>query len=460
MSTLSQYHFEGRQEQAATDPNPAIAVTAGAGSGKTLSLVARYLHLLEQGYPLRSILAITFTEKAAREMRSRIRAALSPLPRGDEPGAMESLDSARIGTIHSLCAEILRAYPAEAKLDPAFDVLEDGLAAALQAEAIDSGLAWAATDESSTALFASFKESDLREVLRILMSHRLDISSPLLPAKGWGDREKLSSCLASYLAAHLYSPAWIDALATIASHGSPVHEDKLELARQDVLTQWDEIQAARAAENWDSALSGLTGLRKAISVQGKKDNWEDIETVRAAMTDLRGFYDEHLKFLAEKARFALDEQLIGYLPALQGLFRQVLSEYQGRKEERQALDFDDLEGLTAQLLAGHPEVRLRMQSELRAVLVDEFQDTNDRQRQIVYALTGFDPQTAISCGENAENGPSSIVNLFIVGDSKQSIYRFRQADVTVFRQVQADIRSAGGLCLDLNLTFRAHNGLL
>ena len=77
MSLLSQYHFKGRQEQAATEPNPAIAVTAGAGSGKTLSLVGRYLYLLEQGYPLRSILAITFTEKAAREMRARIRKALA-----------------------------------------------------------------------------------------------------------------------------------------------------------------------------------------------------------------------------------------------------------------------------------------------------------------------------------------------------------------------------------------------
>ena len=76
MFLLSQFSFKGRQEQAASDPNPAIAVTAGAGSGKTLSLVGRYLHLLEEGYPLRSILAITFTEKAAREMRSKIRNAL------------------------------------------------------------------------------------------------------------------------------------------------------------------------------------------------------------------------------------------------------------------------------------------------------------------------------------------------------------------------------------------------
>jgi len=79
MTLLSQYSFKGNQEKAVTDSATAIAVTAGAGSGKTLSLVGRYLHLLEQGYPLRSILAITFTEKAAREMRSRIRNALTQI---------------------------------------------------------------------------------------------------------------------------------------------------------------------------------------------------------------------------------------------------------------------------------------------------------------------------------------------------------------------------------------------
>jgi len=82
MSLLSQYHFKGRQEQAATDPNPRIAVTAGAGAGKTLTLVARYLHLLEQGYPLRSILAITFTEKGgAGNAHPHPRCHCPPYPR-------------------------------------------------------------------------------------------------------------------------------------------------------------------------------------------------------------------------------------------------------------------------------------------------------------------------------------------------------------------------------------------
>ncbi len=515
MTFLSQFSFKGNQQQAVTDSARAIAVTAGAGSGKTLSLVGRYLHLLEQGYPIRSILAITFTEKAAREMRSRIRAALHNsefiIQNSLHPSSfifhLSDIDSARIGTIHSLCAEILRAHPAEAGLDPQFDVLEEGLASALQAEAVESALAWAVSDESAAALFGVFKENELRQILGALTSRRLDVTtesaladfhvlrqgfippnpgspkptlppsnpvSPNLNPRASTIIEQFSNSLSLYLAAHLDSQTWLDPLSVLNSLRSTSPEDKLELARQSVLAAWDEIQKARATQTWDDVLSSLTALRKSISTQGQKVNWDDIETVRDAMKTLRDLYDENLKFLAEKSRFSLDEQVAAFLPAVYRLFDQTLREYQIRKDERQSLDFDDLESLTAQLLTNHHEVRAQWQSDLRAVLVDEFQDTNDRQRQIVYALTGFNPQeltakTAKNAKEEQKKnlgdlsvlrGSENQVDLFIVGDSKQGIYKFRGADVTVFRQVQSDIRASGGELIDLDLTFRAHKPLL
>jgi ATP-dependent helicase/nuclease subunit A len=470
MTLLSQFHFKGNQEKAVTDSARAIAVMAGAGSGKTLSLVGRYLHLLEQGYPTRSILAITFTEKAAREMRSRIRHALSPLPPGEGKGVMANIDAARISTIHSLCAEILRVHPAEAELDPTFKVLEEGLASALQAEAVDTALAWAVGDGEVAALFEPFKENELRQILNALLSRRLDVDS-LLPSgrfAGAGMRERFEIMLASYLATYLDSQAWLDSISVLDAHRSTSPEDKLELARQSILAHWEDIRRARLARQWDSALTSLAALRKAISAQGQKNNWDDIETVREAMKDLRDIYEDHFKFLAEKSRFFLDEQVAAHLPAVYRLFEQTLLEYGHLKGERQSLDFDDLESLTAKPLIENPGVRAQTQSELRAVLVDEFQDTNDRQRQIVYALTGFNPQSQIENrqAETPALAPgASVVNpkpvdLFIVGDSKQSIYRFRQADVTVFRQVQSDIQSAGGQLINLDLTFRAHGSLL
>ena len=135
-----------------------------------------------------------------------------------------------------------------------------------------------------------------------------------------------------------------------------------------MLACWDEVQSARAAGDWDAVLSSLTALRKSISTQGKKDNWDDIDIPRAAMSELRQVYDENLKFLAEKSRFSLDEKIAADLPAIQQLFEQVLAEYQRRKDERQALDFDDLEGITTHLLIGNFAVcaRLRGRSARRA----------------------------------------------------------------------------------------------
>ncbi|UCG23055.1 MAG: UvrD-helicase domain-containing protein, partial [Chloroflexota bacterium] len=140
-----------------------VVVTAGAGTGKTRTLVARYLSLLAEGIPLRSIVAITFTRKAAREMRNRIRAELQGYLAGPDLSSEERhywdelynlLDAARIGTIHNLCTEILRAHPAELELDPRFDVLDEGQSGILVRESINEALAWAVDDQGAVDLFA------------------------------------------------------------------------------------------------------------------------------------------------------------------------------------------------------------------------------------------------------------------------------------------------------------------
>lgn len=487
-SILTQFDLKGAQQQAANDDSPAIVVTAGAGSGKTRALVARYLRLLEAGYPLRSLIAITFTRKAAREMRARIRAEIekqlnnpaltpalfqgeresnSPLSPGDGPGGMEKswqtlaaeLDSARISTIHSLCAEILRAHPAEAGVDPHFSVLEEGLAAALRAQAIESALVWAAGDPQAAALFEVFNEIELNRVLGTLLRSRLDIS----PLPGQTDSLRGWSLAAeAWFHAWTSDSAWKDSLDDLITIQAADPDDKLELARREVLALWGNAQQAIQRKNWDTALETLSQLRKAISTGGRKGNWQadDLTAARAAMKELRAYYDAELKPLIggnpPKVRWALDEQAAAAAPALDALIAQTLQEYQTLKDEQQALDTDDLEGRAAQLLAENERVRARWQHDTRAVLlVDEFQDTNERQRQIVYALSGFDNARLPKSIQTSE-----VSGLFVVGDAKQSIYKFRGADVTVFRQVQADIAAAGGLLLDFDLTFRTHKPLL
>ena len=256
---------------------------------------------------------------------------------------------------------------------------------------------------------------------------------------------------------------WKDSFEDLAAVQAKQPDDKLELSRQEVLTAKDAIDRAIKNQDWNTTLAKLAELRKGISTGGRKDNWfsDDLATVRQAMGDLRAFYDAKLKPLIggppPKVCWALDEQAAEALPLLRRLLNQLFQEYQHLKDAMEALDFDDLEGKAAQL-SRNKNVRARWQRGTRAVMVDEFQDTNSRQRQIVYGISGFDPVLHTKSLENSDGSASS--SIFIVGDAKQSIYQFRGADVTVFRQVQSDIASANGIPLDLNLTFRSHKALL
>ena len=470
---LSLYQLTDQQADAVQSPDRALVVTAGAGSGKTRTLVGRYLALLESGLPLRSIIAITFTEKAAREMRARIRAAVEtwlercPEPvegRCEDPAerayweeAFAALDGARIGTIHSLCAEILRAHPAEAAVDPDFDVLDENQAALLKARAIDAALAWAATDPQTVPLFEYLTEHQLRQALAILVEKRLDAVATFDADVAADYLVRWSDTLVAWLHKRLDHLAWTGPLSRLPHLQALQPDDRLETARREVLARWVEARAALEDRDWDILFTALLALRAAISTGGTKKNWgaDDLEAAREAMKALRTYFDAALAPLLKKKpiSWALDERCADALPRLYRLFERALAEYDRLKNDRRALDFDDLEAKALALLSGNDEVRARWQSEVHAVLVDEFQDTNSRQQRFVYALSGF------AKSQSPKPKPQTGA-LFVVGDSKQSIYRFRGADVTVFRRVQADAVAAGGRHVPLDLTFRAHAALV
>ncbi len=147
-------------------------------------MVARYLRYLSEGKLPRQVVAITFTEKAAREMRSRARIWLRQLVLKAETNAERSLwaqldtqmDSARIGTIHSLCAEILRSHPAEAHLDPQFIVIEENKATALRAQAVGNALIWAIQEPEMAILFKHFNLNRLEGLSGLFLEKRLDMN--------------------------------------------------------------------------------------------------------------------------------------------------------------------------------------------------------------------------------------------------------------------------------------------
>jgi len=434
-----------------------VVVTAGAGTGKTRTLVARYLSLLAEGLPLRSIVAITFTRKAAREMRNRVRAVMGQyLSRSDLSIAerrrwqtrYHELDAARIGTIHNLCTEILRAHPAEAALDPRFVVLDEGQAGILSGQALEEALAWAADDPLAMPLFSLFGEWRLRTLLQSLMKQRLQASLAfedrpddlwatwlaqlLPPIKNFLDDVQVQSTFADLLA--------LRADGTLAR--AEAAGDTLAGPLAELLFIWDEILGARAQADWVTISTRLAVLRKNMKQVGRKGNWAPADP-KAAIKELQGIYDECLAgWVGDGINLELDRLLAEAMPALHQLFNEADAAYTRLKRERQALDFDDLEELALLLLRNRVDVRRRWQKEIAAILVDEYQDTNGRQRDLANMING---------GQG---------NLFIVGDAKQSIYRFRGADVSVFRGERKKIEEGGGRAYTLATSYRAHSALI
>lgn len=451
-SILSHLTLSDEQRQAALQAGCDTAVLAGAGCGKTGTLVARYLHLLEQGLAPEEVVAITFTDRAGLEMRGRIRShlrdhvAAAPADRQLWLERYMALDAAPIGTIHSFCSRLLRAHPAEAALDPGFDVLDESQAAALQADAVERALAWAVGQPLTVPCFPLFGgPSGLRDTLASMVARRLEVAEALA-GSGEDVLARWQEAAHRWLREVLHEPAWEADLVALEEMVPLQPGDPLDVRRLAAVAAVRAARRAAVAGDWGAALASLAeGVRRPGNA-GSRAKWGDLAPqVRAALRQLCGRNEEVLK-IAREADPALDAELAAAWPGLEALFRQALQEYGTLKGRRQEVDFDDLESGALRLLRENPEVAAYVRGRYKAVLVDEFQDTNDRQRRLIEALLGA--------------APGQVGRLFIVGDAKQSIYRFRGADVTVFRQVEQEIARAGGRIHHLDRTYRAHAGLV
>ncbi len=431
-----------------------IVVTAGAGTGKTRTLVARYLSLLAEKVPMREIVAITFTKKAAREMRNRIREEVriymhSPgLDEEDQRywrDIYESLDSSRISTIHSLATDILRQHPSELGLDPKFELLDEGQAARLKARAIESSLAWGSEDPAAAVIFPIYGDWKLRRVLGELMSKRLDIGQALdqstddiwqiwLPEltrslKLFVDDKEVIAALDEFLE---YEKSGI---LQQAHEKGDLFADDLRI----VIDNWKKIIKARKSEDWIIISRCLSPLRSHLKQKGKRDNWAP-GNPRKLVKLIQPIFDDNI--LSDKIDLAVDQKLAQeVIPGIRAIFQYANKMYNTAKDQMNGLDFDDLEYFTLRLLKEFPLVKAYWQEQISDLLVDEYQDTNDRQRELVNSLNGDGKR------------------LFIVGDGKQSIYRFRGADVAVFRQEQ-DTINKNGRSFQLSTSYRAHPALL
>lgn len=450
-SVLKIFKLNDKQRVAATEFGRDVVVTAGAGSGKTSTLVARYVCLLAKGVSPRRIAAITFTKKAAREMRSRVREKLTELQQLSATAEERQIwmdlsarmDSARIGTIHSLCTEIIRTHPAEAGVDPRFEVLDEGMAAAYKVQAVNDSLKQMVEEERFLPLLRSFSVSGLNEILLDMLNRRLEVDETFaIPLNN-------STRIANELRQRMAHPSIQGIISEMRglSYVEMVGDtgDTLAPIMSDILDLWTRAEASLTSGDPIICAMYLYRIRREKLTQrgGKKGS-----VVKDSFDQLKALFDELLNpFTGGKdskdaaPSMEVEDFFEELLPMMREAFNIVHQVYRDLVDAQQALDFDDLEHGAQQLLR-HPEIRARWQGELDYVLVDEFQDTNQRQRDIIRALTG------------------SPGRLFIVGDMRQSIYRFRRADVTVFSDEQERIHEEGGLRIDLDMTYRAHEPLL
>lgn len=446
------------QERAALDRGSSLLVAAGAGTGKTRTLVARYLSMLAEEISPRDIASITFTDKAAREMRNRIRGRIIAWLRELEPGQerqkwsqwLRVMESARIGTIHSLCAEMLRAHPASAVIDPDFEVLDEGASALLREEAVDAALVAAANDPELAHLYRDFSVWGLRRALSQLLGDRLDAAETLgyleERAREAGPAERLGERLEAFQQGQA-SGGPIAELRAMQAEGRIEAEATASMAAMlgNLLAAWDRFEAALEGGDELKAVQALFEARRHhmrgnVGSRGGQ--------AKGLVESLRADYEREIDpwlgggKSSDPPPDAEIEARYGQLqPLLERLFARAHEAYEQALTQRHALDFDGLEAGAVDLMekAG---IREQWRDKIRHVLVDEFQDTNDRQRRIVQALTGAGQGT-----------------LFVVGDAKQSIYRFRGAEVSVFRQMEEELAERKAV-LELSRTFRQHRPLL
>lgn len=423
-----------------------LIVVAGAGSGKTFVLVERYLALLEAhpDWQLNALVAITFTQKAAQEMRDRVRLHLQQQVDSatDETAAswanrLAAMDSARIDTIHGLCASILRANAAEAGVDPGFTVLDEIEARVLLDDALDDAFRSLGSNDPVLELFAEYGESAVRSELARLITADFGVVPDDL-FMFWLEQWERDA------EDHLrrFRMWYSDSEFAHWSYGLP-DGDKLAVVWQtcaDLLAQTSE------ETELDSRVAALRQLKPVIDLRvGAAGAWggkETLQTVKAILRTLRE-QSEACSGAIGAPPGVHDQRAARLLPLWVALTQRVREVYRRAKDARGVLDFDDLESLTRDLLA-NDDVRARyLGAEFQHVLVDEFQDTNAAQWAIIRRLA--DPQRP-GC-------------LFVVGDPKQSIYGFRGADVSVFQQVR-DVVAAQREAVALSTSFRTHEKLV
>lgn len=430
------------QAEAAHTLNRHISVSAGPGSGKTSVLIERYVHILKTSdISIDQIVAITFTNRAASEMRERLRRELDSLI---EKAALDEqrkwaqhkrrLDGAIITTIHGFCAGLLREFPIEAGLDPEFTLLDEHQTVMLEEAIVQQMVTeWITIgDQAVSALAAGIGRLKLASTLAaIYRSMRNQGLNPeQLAAR---TRENHSTTVEYEQALEELNSAMTSLVTKTGLKG--VAEEK----RKAIASEWPALKAMLNR--------GPGALEIADFCRGIEEFRRNRPSARDPLKQIIQRLDELIweNDLAGKVpRIWLDFQAREYSIRLAEMAGSLERRLKEEKRSIPALDFDDLQIEALAMLDRHPELIKKLTARYRFFLVDEFQDTNSLQRDLMERLVLNQPGT----------------NLFIVGDRKQSIYGFRGADVQVFQDMAVALEGKGGSSKPLHFNFRSQAPLI
>jgi ATP-dependent exoDNAse (exonuclease V) beta subunit len=445
----------GARRAIATALDDTLVIEAAAGTGKTTELVGRIVRILAEGRTtVEKIVAVTFTEKAAGELKLRLRerldrereAAAGEAARSRLDAALTRLEEAHINTIHGFCAELLRERPVEACIDPLFEVLTEPAAARVFDDAFGRWLQEQLADPPEgvrRALRRSSFGGDDGPIDRL--------RGAAWELTGWRDftgawtrnpfdrtREiDETVALLHEVAALTRDPSSRSDPLWTSTEPARRLSDEIRLQQEfgDAGTiDHDGWEAGLVDLSRDRTLGNLRHGRGALYKPGVRR-----ETVLEAVDRLRSRLD--------RFRMEADADLAALL---QGELRGAIERYEALKAAAGALDFLDLLVRARDLVRGNPLVRRSFRQRFTHIFVDEFQDTDPLQAEILLLLAAEDE--AETDWRNVRPVPG---RLFLVGDPKQSIYRFRRADVGIYREVAEQLRRHGARLLQLNTSFRS-----
>ena len=465
------------RDQVIHDHDTLFAVDAGAGTGKTTLLVSRLIALLlEKEAPLSRIAAITFTEKAAAELAERLRSKLeealvkNPDKKALILQALEDMERAPISTIHSFCAGLLREYPVEAGVDPQFTLLDEVQSGAFEDQAWDH---WLKKNLAKPVeplfhflrLGGTFEHVD--ELKQFLKHNRtlltLTSPQPLPSVKSFHDQFNAFVALtkreAVQCAKHedtLYEALeafWAQCEAIDSSDKpSPLEGEGRVRGKEESHPHPNLLPSREKGEDFAFELANLKIPK--VGNKGAQGNWgkELLASLREGFVKLAE--DHQTAFAPFKEAIVLN--LVHWVG-------DYLKEWENQKAQGGFLDFDDLLLKTRDLLRNYPEAREEMKGRLDYLFVDEFQDTDPLQVEIVFFLcekpgpSRASGRAPITNWKEVELAPGK---LFLVGDPKQSIYRFRRADVAIYEATKERIVANGGKVEVLTENFRTVGGLV